>query len=98
MPRGIQTNPDIKSLIVKRAKEGEHVNDLAREFKLYPNTIRKWLAIEGVSSTTSKVDGTARNGRSTALLLAKAEREKQDLINIIGKLTVELSKSGIKKK
>jgi hypothetical protein len=94
MPRGIQTNPEIKLLIVKRAKEGDRIDDLAREFSLYPNTIRKWLAIEGVSGVST----TGRNQRSTALLLAKAEREKQDLINIIGKLTIELSKTGSKKK
>jgi hypothetical protein len=94
MPRGIQTNPDVKELIIKRAKEGERIDDLAREFKLYPNTIRKWLATEGISGVTT----TGRNQRSTALLLAKAEREKQDLLNIIGKLTVELSKSDSKKK
>ena len=94
MPRGIQTNTEIKLLILRRAKEGDRIDDLAREFGLYPNTIRKWLATEGVSGVTS----TGRNQRSTALLLAKAEREKQDLINIIGKLTVQLSRSDSKKK
>jgi len=41
MPRGVQTNPDVKELIIKRAKEGERIDYLAREFKLYPNTISK---------------------------------------------------------
>lgn len=94
MPRGVQTSPEIKDLIIKRVKEGDRIDELAHEFKLYPNTIRKWLALEGVSG----VHSTGRNQRSTILLLAKAEKEKQDLLNIIGKLTVELSKSGSKKK
>ena len=40
-------------------------------------------------------NGSVRNYRSTALLLAKAERDKQDLLKIIGELVVinkELSK------
>jgi hypothetical protein len=94
MARGVVTNPNIKEIIINRAKAGDRIDELAKEFKLYPNTIRKWLATEGVSGVTT----TGRNQRSTVLLLAKAEREKQDLLRIIGKLTVELTQSGSKKK
>jgi transposase-like protein len=95
MPRGIATAPEIKELIFKRVREGDKIDDLAREFDLYPNTIRKWLAQEGVSGNFVSKNGSVRNYRSTALLLAKAERDKQDLLKIIGELVVinkELSK------
>jgi transposase-like protein len=95
MPRGIPTTPEIKELIFKRVKNGERVDDLANEFKIYPNTIRKWLAQEGLSGSFISSNGNLRNNRSSALLLAKAERDKQDLLKIIGELVVinkELSK------
>jgi transposase-like protein len=84
---------EIKNIIIQRAKDGDRLDELGKEFSLYPNTIRKWLAQEGISGITT----TGRNQRSTALLLAKAEREKQELLKIIGKLTVELT-MGSKKK
>jgi len=34
MPRGIQTNPEIKLLIVKRAKE-DRIDELAKEFSTF---------------------------------------------------------------
>jgi hypothetical protein len=92
--KGVTVLPELKELIIKRAKNGDNITDLGREFKLYPNTIRKWLAAEGVSAVSS----TGRNQRSVGLMLAKSEREKQELINIIGKLTVELTQLSSKKK
>lgn len=102
MSKGVAVIPEIKALIIDRVKKGEWIDDLAREFKLYPNTIRKWLAVEGgVSGVKQVVDDTGqtttRNQRSTILLLAKAEREKQDLINIIGELTVQIRELSKKK-
>jgi transposase-like protein len=89
-------------LIINRVKTGENLDIVAREFSIYPNTIRKWLAQEGVSSLGGSDGGTcgtgsARNGRSTALLLAKAQREKQDLLTIIGELIVQLKGQSKKK-
>jgi len=89
--KGTPTNPQVKEIIINRVKAGEDLNQIASEFKLYPNTIRKWLAAGGVSGTSD----TGRNHRSNALLLAKAQREKQELLAIIGELMVankELSK------
>jgi transposase-like protein len=83
---------EIKELIIKRTREGDKIEDLAKEFKCYPNTIRKWLAQSG---GVSGVSSSGRNLRSNDLLMAKVQREKADLMTIIGELTVlnrELSK------
>lgn len=93
MPKGLAVIPEIKEIIIKRAKSGDRIDELAKEFSLYPNTIRKWLAGEGVSGISS----TGRNQRSVALMLAKSEREKKELMEIIGKLTVELTRGSKKK-
>jgi len=93
--KGVPFPPEIKSLIIQRVKQGDNINDLSVEFHVYPNTIRKWLAQEGISGSNSDNSGKTRNQRSLALLLAKSEREKQALLEIIGELTVinkELSK------
>ena len=88
--KGVPVATEIKQVIIKRAKQGDKIDDLALEFSLYPNTIRKWLAQEGISGTITNANGMTRNQRSNALLLAKSEREKQDLIAIIGELTVQI--------
>jgi transposase-like protein len=97
MARGIMVAPEIKEIIIGRVKSGDHIDDLAKEFNLYPNTIRKWLAQDGVSGTHISSSGKTRNNQSLALLLAKSEREKQDLYKIIGELTVQY-KELVKKK
>jgi transposase-like protein len=91
--KGHPVLPEIKEIIIKRASAGDKIDDLAREFNLYANTIRKWMAQEGVSG----ISPTGRNHRSVALMLAKSEREKKELMEIIGKLTVELTKGSKKK-
>ena len=97
MAKGIIVTPEKKEIIISRVKLGEKVDDLAREFNLYPNTIRRWLAQEGVSGTHVSSSGKTRNNQSLTLLLAKSEREKQDLYKIIGELTVQY-KELVKKK
>jgi transposase-like protein len=105
MARGIPVIPEIRELIINRVKIGENLDIVAREFSIYPNTIRKWLAQEGVSSlggsscnsSGTSATGSTRNGKSTALLLAKAQREKQDLLTIIGELIVQLKGQSKKK-
>ncbi len=90
--RGIPFSIEIKELIINQVKEGKRIDDIAHEFKVYPNTIRKWLSQAG---GISGVSASGRNLRSNDLLISKLQREKQDLIAIIGELTVinrELSK------
>ena len=90
--KGVPFPQEIKELVIKRTREGDKIEDLAKEFKCTANTIRKWLTQSGgVSGTNS----SGRNLRSNDLLMAKLQREKADLIAIIGELTVynrELSK------
>ena len=47
--KGIPVPTKILEIIINRAKAGENIDDLGKEFKVYPNIIRKWLAQEGVS-------------------------------------------------
>lgn len=90
--RGVPFSQEVKELIINQVKDGKHIDDVAHEFKVYPNTIRKWLSQSG---GVSGVSVSGRNLRSNDLLISKLQREKQDLIAIIGELTVinrELSK------
>ena len=79
----------IKELILERIRNGESVAVLAEEFKLYPNTLRKWMKVSGVQSS-----GIRRT--SELLEISKLKREKQQLLEIIGELTV-LNKQSKKK-
>ena len=48
--RGVKVPEPVKQLIIERVKNGEKVDDLATEFSIYPNTIRKWLMKAGIPS------------------------------------------------
>lgn len=97
--RGQPVPQAVKDLIINRVKNGEKVDDIASEFKIYPNTIRKWLQDEklvsgGISSAGAGVNGTTnRSPASSALLISKLQREKQELLEIIGELTVLTKRS-----
>lgn len=83
--KGVPFPKEIKDLIIKRTREGDKVEDLAKEFKCFPNTIRKWLAQSG---GVSGINSSGRSLRSNDLLMVKLQREKADLLAIIGELTV----------
>lgn len=90
--KGVPFPQEIKQLVIKRIKDGDNIDALAKEFKCTANTIRKWLSQSG---GVSGINSSGRNLRSNDLLMAKLQREKADLIAIIGELTVynrELSK------
>jgi transposase-like protein len=87
--KGVPFSDELKELIIKKVKEGELIDSLAREYKIYPNTIRKWLAMSGGVSGISQ---SGRKLKSNDLVIAKLNREKQELIAIIGELTVQLKK------
>jgi hypothetical protein len=82
--RGVVVLPAVKDLIINRIKNGEKVDDLAFEFNLSPNSIRKWLKDKGVTS----IRGGSKVGSSEILQISKLQREKQQLLEIIGELTV----------
>lgn len=46
--RGKKVPEPVKQLIIERVENGEKVDDIALEFDLYPNTIRKWLVNIGI--------------------------------------------------
>jgi len=104
--RGIPTPQPVKDLIIDRVKNGERVDDVSKEFGLYPNTLRNWLRDSGTYSRNSKHSGglnpntgeSAASNRSPSdiLTISKLQREKQELLEIIGELTV-LTKQSKKK-
>jgi transposase-like protein len=75
MPRGIPTlNAEQKKTVLERIKEkGERVPDLAKEYGINPNIIYRLL-------------GNQTQGESLHLELAKAKRENEALLKIIGRL------------
>lgn len=71
---------ETKEQVLARVKEGVPVVQLSSDFGISTKTIYGWL-----SKTTEKT--------APVLELAKLKRERDDLLKIIGTLTLELSKS-----
>jgi transposase-like protein len=69
--RGIPFSIEIKELIINQVKDGKRIDDVAHEFNVYPNTIRKWLSQAGGASGVSS---SGRNLRSNDLLISKLQR------------------------
>lgn len=70
---------DVKNQILERIKvEGIPVQDIAKEHGLHSATIYGWMA-KGVSAPPSILE------------LSKLKKENQMLLELIGKLTVEVS-------
>jgi transposase-like protein len=90
--KGTPVPQPVRDLIVSRVTNGEKVDDLAREFSLYPNTIRKWLKDHNYNSTSGNTT-TSKSQSSDILLISKLRREKQELLEIIGELTVLTKRS-----
>jgi transposase-like protein len=90
--KGTPVPQPVRELIVSRVTNGEKVDDLAREFSLYPNTIRKWLKDHNYNSTSGTTT-TSKSQSSDILLISKLRREKQELLEIIGELTVLTKRS-----
>jgi transposase-like protein len=83
--RGILIPQTVKDQIIESFKNGISIKQLATEYNLHPNTIRKWIADtvkSGTSdSTTSKAD---------AYTIARLRREKQELVEMIGKMAIQI--------
>ena len=71
--------PDIKQQILERIKSGTAVSIVAREHGVSPNTVYTWLA-----KSTSSAPGLLETSRW--------QREKRDLLQMIGLLSFELTK------
>ena len=70
---------ETKEQILTRVKEGIPVSQLSKEHGVSSKTIYGWLS-KGLLSQPS------------ALALGRLRREKDDLLKLVGKLTLELSK------
>jgi len=99
--KGTVVPQPVKDLIIDRVKKGERVDDLALEFSLYPNTIRRWLRQSSGEvgkaremKESEQDSGCSPNPKrskaypSVNLQISKLQREKQQLLEIIGELTV----------
>jgi len=71
--------PEIKQQILERIKSGIPTSTVAREHGVSPNTVYAWLA-----KSTSSAPGLLETGRW--------QREKRDLLQMIGLLSFELTK------
>jgi len=70
---------EVKKQIIERVKQGGvPVPDIAAEHGIHVSTIYSWLT-KGVKAPPSILE------------LAKLKRENQQLLGLVGKLTVELS-------
>jgi transposase-like protein len=79
MPKpGHHVHPDVKKQIIERVRAGEPVPKLSEEHGVSKATIYHWLSADATAPTS-------------ALELGKLKRENQALLEIIGRLTVELS-------
>ena len=87
--KGQPVRQDVRDMIISQVRQGQTVDNVAKENQLSPNTIRRWLGQSGGGGTST------RNPRSESLTVSRLIREKQDLMTIIGELAVqnkELSK------
>ena len=85
-------DPSIKSTILKQAKEDHRpIAEISAEFGVHTKTIYAWLG--------SEVDGTGKTASSYLAEIHKLQREKEDLISIIGSfsIVVERMKKKMKK-
>lgn len=74
-----KVSTDVKNQILERIKkEGIPVPDIAQEHGIHPSTIYSWM-VKGVTAPPSMLE------------LAKLRKENQMLLELIGKLTVEVS-------
>ena len=79
MPKpGHHVHPDIKKQIIDRVRAGEPVPKLSEEHGVSKYTIYRWLSTDASAPASS-------------LEIGKLKRENQALLEIIGRLTVELS-------
>lgn len=80
MPKGkYKIAPEVREQIIKRLKEqGASVSELAEEHGISSQTIYGWLG-KGVTAPPSVLE------------VSRLKRENQTLMEIIGRLTVQLS-------
>ena len=77
--------PDVREQIINRVKnEGVSIGQVAEEHGITDSAIYKWL-------------GKGVEGAGSALELAKLRRENDELLKLVGLMTLKLSESQKKK-
>jgi transposase-like protein len=85
--KGVKTTQEIKDLILSKINQGCVASQLAIEFNISPNTIYTWI---------SQSANSDKDKQSMILENSRLKREKQELIELIGRLTIDVSR--LKKK
>ncbi|NJK71189.1 MAG: transposase [Thermales bacterium] len=84
--KGKQTSPEIKALILKSfIEDGVSVSQLAADYNLNTNTIYKWLKEDNQALT-----GIDTDKQKLLLENTRLKRDKQELIDLIGRLTIDV--------
>lgn len=71
--------PEIKSEILEKVKSGERVVDVAKQYGIYHKTIYVWMSHK-VNQTNEQLE------------ISKLKRHNEELLRMVGELTVELHK------
>lgn len=74
----------VKRQVLEQIKNGSTVKQVADQFQISPKTIYTWLTQESVSQVSLAE-------------YSKLKREKEDLLKIIGEITLDLTRSKKKK-
>ena len=92
--KGNTIPPELKSKIIKSfIDDGIPVKQLAQEYGLNPNTIYTWMK----QSDTGILSTPDYTQQKLLLEVTRLKRDKQDLIDLIGRLTIDVDKLNKKK-
>jgi transposase-like protein len=92
--KGKQIPPELKTKIIKSfVDDGIPVKQLAQEYQLNPNTIYTWMK-QPNSDILSSPD---YSNQKLLLEVSRLKREKQELIDLIGRLTINVDALNKKK-
>ena len=81
MKKGHRVSKEVKEQIITRIRsEGVSVADAAQEHGINDSTIYKWL-------------GGGAEGAPSVLEFAKVKRERDELLRLVGEITLKLSES-----
>jgi transposase-like protein len=92
--KGRQTPPELKTKIIKSfVDDGIPVKQLAQEYQLNPNTIYTWMKQPGGDILSSP----DYSNQKLLLEVSRLKRDKQELIDLIGRLTINVDALNKKK-
>jgi transposase-like protein len=79
-------------IITSIVEDGVPVSTLASEYSINTKTIYTWLRASNISSTSDY------DSQKLMLEVSRLKRDKQDLIDLIGRLTIDVDKLNKKKR